>query len=250
MLPALDRPAHPARGERREAEGPHGRDPAPDRALAAGRLRHARRSASARSGSTATSSRPTAGRGRRRSRAPGSRSRWRRRRAACPAPADVVGAVSVGIVGGEPLLDLDYSEDSAAEVDMNVVMTGDGRLIEVQATAERVPFSGSSWTRSSSWRPRESTRSEPSSEKRRRERDPGHSTGGTCTPARGRRGLTGCDRARARAPRPRGGAADAHARRHRRGALHDRLRLRLGRLLFSTARRGPCSTRRESRRRS
>jgi ribonuclease PH len=47
----------------------------------------------------------------------------------------------VGIVGDEPLLDLDYVEDSTAEVDMNVVMTGDGRLIEVQATAERAPFS-------------------------------------------------------------------------------------------------------------
>jgi ribonuclease PH len=57
-----------------------------------------------------------------------------------PAPADVVSAVSVGIVDGEPLLDLDYGEDSTAEVDMNVVMTGDGRLIEVQATAEQVPF--------------------------------------------------------------------------------------------------------------
>jgi ribonuclease PH len=52
-----------------------------------------------------------------------------------------VAAVSVGIVGGEPLLDLDYSEDSEAEVDMNVVMTGDGALVEVQATAERTPFS-------------------------------------------------------------------------------------------------------------
>jgi ribonuclease PH len=51
-----------------------------------------------------------------------------------------VAAVSVGIVGGEPLLDLDYSEDSQAEVDMNVVMTGDGALVEVQATAERTPF--------------------------------------------------------------------------------------------------------------
>jgi ribonuclease PH len=57
-----------------------------------------------------------------------------------PAPADVVSAVSVGIVDGDALLDLDYGEDSSAEVDMNVVMTGDGRLIEVQATAERVPF--------------------------------------------------------------------------------------------------------------
>jgi ribonuclease PH len=51
-----------------------------------------------------------------------------------------VGAVSVGIVDGAPLLDLDYSEDSEAEVDMNVVMTGDGALVEVQATAERTPF--------------------------------------------------------------------------------------------------------------
>ena len=52
-----------------------------------------------------------------------------------------VAAVSVGVVDGKPLLDLDYSEDSRAETDMNVVMTGDGRLIEVQATAERDPFS-------------------------------------------------------------------------------------------------------------
>jgi ribonuclease PH len=51
-----------------------------------------------------------------------------------------VAAVSVGIVDGEPLLDLEYTEDSTAEVDMNVVMTGDGRVIEVQATAEREPF--------------------------------------------------------------------------------------------------------------
>jgi len=53
---------------------------------------------------------------------------------------DSVAAVSVGVVGGVPLLDLDYSEDSSADTDMNVVMTGDGRLIEVQATAERDPF--------------------------------------------------------------------------------------------------------------
>jgi ribonuclease PH len=50
-------------------------------------------------------------------------------------------AVSCGIVGGVPLLDLDYVEDSAAEVDANVVMTGDGGLVEVQATAERTPLS-------------------------------------------------------------------------------------------------------------
>jgi len=53
---------------------------------------------------------------------------------------DSVAAVSLGIVGGELLLDLDYEEDSSAEVDLNVVMTGEGRLVEVQATAERAPF--------------------------------------------------------------------------------------------------------------
>ncbi len=51
-----------------------------------------------------------------------------------------VAAVSVGIVDGEPLLDLDYSEDSQADVDVNVVMTGERKLIEVQATAERDPY--------------------------------------------------------------------------------------------------------------
>jgi len=54
--------------------------------------------------------------------------------------ADSVGAVSVGVVGGEPLLDLEYTEDSSADVDLNVVMTGEGEFVEVQATAERVPF--------------------------------------------------------------------------------------------------------------
>jgi ribonuclease PH len=54
---------------------------------------------------------------------------------------DSVAAVSVGIVDGEPLLDLDYVEDSSAEVDLNLVMTGSGRLVEVQATAEGEPFS-------------------------------------------------------------------------------------------------------------
>jgi len=52
-----------------------------------------------------------------------------------------VAAVSVGMVDGVPLLDLDYVEDSSAEVDANVVMTGDGGLVEVQATAERTPLS-------------------------------------------------------------------------------------------------------------
>ena len=53
---------------------------------------------------------------------------------------DFVAAVSVGIVGGEALLDIDYSEDSGCETDMNVVMTGAGRFIEVQGTAEGAPF--------------------------------------------------------------------------------------------------------------
>ncbi|HET9124268.1 MAG TPA: ribonuclease PH, partial [Solirubrobacteraceae bacterium] len=52
-----------------------------------------------------------------------------------------VAAVSAGIVGGVALLDLDYAEDSGAEVDANVVMTGEGGLVEVQATAERTPLS-------------------------------------------------------------------------------------------------------------
>jgi ribonuclease PH len=55
-----------------------------------------------------------------------------------------VAAVSCGIVGGRALLDLDYAEDSTAEVDANVVMTGDGGLVEVQATAERTPLSRAS----------------------------------------------------------------------------------------------------------
>ena len=52
-----------------------------------------------------------------------------------------IAAVSVGMVGGRAVCDLDYSEDSTAEVDANVVMTGDGGLVEVQATAEQTPLS-------------------------------------------------------------------------------------------------------------
>ncbi|MCS7280027.1 MAG: ribonuclease PH [Desulfobacterota bacterium] len=55
--------------------------------------------------------------------------------------SDSVAAVSVGIVEGEILLDLTYEEDSKAEVDMNFVMTGKGNIVEIQGTAERVPFS-------------------------------------------------------------------------------------------------------------
>ena len=53
---------------------------------------------------------------------------------------DSIAATSVGLVGGVPMLDLCYEEDSQADVDMNVVMTGAGRFVEVQATAEHVPF--------------------------------------------------------------------------------------------------------------
>jgi len=54
--------------------------------------------------------------------------------------ADFVAATSVGIVDGEPLLDLAYDDDSRADVDMNIVQTGNGRFIEVQGTAEAIPF--------------------------------------------------------------------------------------------------------------
>jgi ribonuclease PH len=68
--------------------------------------------------------------------------RWMRRQkliAKLP-PVMPVAAVSVGMVKGRPALDLCYAEDAAADVDFNVVMTGDGRFVEVQGTAEREPF--------------------------------------------------------------------------------------------------------------
>jgi ribonuclease PH len=61
------------------------------------------------------------------------------RRRGLPEPSELVAAVSVGIVAGEPRLDLDYEEDSTADLDMNVVMTEGGRVIELQATAETAP---------------------------------------------------------------------------------------------------------------
>jgi ribonuclease PH len=57
-----------------------------------------------------------------------------------PVLRDCVAAISVGVVSGQPVLDLNYVEDSAAAVDMNVVMTGAGEFVEVQGTAEQVPF--------------------------------------------------------------------------------------------------------------
>jgi ribonuclease PH len=60
---------------------------------------------------------------------------------AAPLPVtDYVAAVSVGIIGNEPMLDLEYAEDSRAAVDMNIVRTGSGRFIEIQGTAESKPF--------------------------------------------------------------------------------------------------------------
>jgi ribonuclease PH len=61
---------------------------------------------------------------------------------ASPLPiTDYVAAISVGMIGGNAMLDLDYSEDSRAEVDMNIVRTGSGQFIEIQGTAETKPFS-------------------------------------------------------------------------------------------------------------
>jgi len=54
---------------------------------------------------------------------------------------DYVAAVSVGVHKGQPLLDLNYEEDSSADMDMNVVMVGAGKFVEVQGTAEKKPFS-------------------------------------------------------------------------------------------------------------
>ncbi len=59
---------------------------------------------------------------------------------AAPPISDFVAAISVGIIQGVPQLDLNYQEDSTSDVDMNVVMTGNGNLIEIQGTAEREPF--------------------------------------------------------------------------------------------------------------
>ena len=61
--------------------------------------------------------------------------------------SDFVAAVSVGLHGGVPVLDLDYVEDSGCDTDMNVVMTGKGGFVEVQGTAEGAPFTRSRWRR-------------------------------------------------------------------------------------------------------
>jgi len=64
-----------------------------------------------------------------------------------PVLKDHVAAISCGIVGGTPVLDLDYSEDSTAGTDANFVMTGTGGLVEIQGTAEGSPFSDEEFTK-------------------------------------------------------------------------------------------------------
>ena len=124
-----------------QAEGPHGRDPAADRPGAArgDRLRGARRADALARLRRAPGRRRHALRGDLGRVGRGARGRSARLGLSRALPESVA-AVSLGIVGGELLLDLDYVEDSGAEVDLNVVMTGDERLVEVQATAERAPF--------------------------------------------------------------------------------------------------------------
>ena len=143
-----------------------------------------------------------------------------------------VAAVSVGVVDGEPLLDLDYSEDSNADVDVNVVMTADGRFVEVQATAENVPFDRERLDELLDLAvagieelalQEEAIAAPP--ELRSRPSAAGMRCCGSCR-GRARRG----GRLRARAARPRGGHPHAPARLAGLGALHDRLRLRLPRV--------------------
>ena len=59
---------------------------------------------------------------------------------------EAIAAISVGVVNGVPMLDLDYNEDSGCDTDMNVVMTGAGGFVEIQGTAEGTPFSGADLT--------------------------------------------------------------------------------------------------------
>ena len=168
MLPGLVARAGAAGGQGRQAVGPQPGDPAADRPGAAVGVRHGARSASGRSSSTATCSRPTAAPAPRRSAAatwpcttpwPG----WWQQGAIANHPLTAFcAAISVGVVGGVPMLDLPYVEDSTADVDMNVVMTSEGRFVEVQGTAEgqavhpgRARRACSAWPRRAS--PRSST---------------------------------------------------------------------------------------------
>ena len=143
---ALDHTRSPREAVARSHRRTHPRDPAPHRPLPARRHATSTSSASAPSPSTATSSRPTAAPAAPPSPAPTSpcvrpcEKLLRRRHPATHAPHDAVAAISVGIVDGVPLLDLDYEEDSRAEVDFNVVMTANGEFVESQGSAESSPF--------------------------------------------------------------------------------------------------------------
>ncbi len=138
--------AHPPRGQGRQAVGPHAGDPAAHRPRAAHRLRH---EGAGRAAGGRRLRRPP---GRRRhphgldlrratspSTTPSPASSARARCKAHPLAAGCA-AISVGVVDGNPVLDLPYVEDSSADVDMNVVMTSEGRFIEVQGTAEGLAF--------------------------------------------------------------------------------------------------------------
>ena len=99
--------------------------------------------------------------------------------------ADSVAAVSAGIVGGERLLDLCYEEDAKAEVDLNVVMTSDGRLVEVQGTAEGEPFGARRPRRAAGRSPRRGSPSSPRSSAGLSKPSPS-GTPGSGAPTRGR----------------------------------------------------------------
>ena len=150
MLPASTGDRKAARRLQGQAGRARGGDPAPDRPLAAGRRRLRGAGRTQRLRRLRRARRPTAAPAARRSPAATSPCAWRFQklldaRAIETMPLNgSVAAVSVGMVDGRALCDLDYGEDSSAEVDANVVMTGDGGLVEVQATAERTPLSRAS----------------------------------------------------------------------------------------------------------
>ncbi len=240
LLPASTGERAQREASRGQAGRAHGRDPAPDRARAPRGAATSRRSASGRSGSTATSCRPTAARAAPRSpartspRAARSTASASRRR--CPArwPPSRSGSST-----GRALLDLDYAEDSRAETDMNVVMTGDGRLVEVQATAERDPFSREQLDELLDLAAGGIEQIAAAQERgggRRRVAPELEIWEALLRLARRRRARRR-DRAGARAPRPGGRLSHAPARRARRLRLHAGLRVRLDGLDVLDARR-------------
>ena len=147
MLPRATLERTRREASRRQAERPYRRDPAPDRPLACAPPSTSQPSASARSPSTATCIQADGG-----TRTASITGAWvaladcigwmkARNMIKANVLRDNVAAISCGIYNGTPVLDLDYAEDSEADTDANFVMTGDGRIIEVQGTAEKTPFS-------------------------------------------------------------------------------------------------------------